>query len=262
MTEPAPLALTGVTRAFFDGAREIRVLTGADLTVEAGELVALVAPSGAGKSTLLQIAGLLERPDAGSVRIDGDEAGALADAARTALRRERIGFVYQFHHLMGDFSARENVALPLRLNGMHAAAARRARRRDPRPARPRPPCHPQAFGPFRRGAPACCHRPRGREQPADPACGRTHGQSGHPHGEGRSRRVSLPVAGNGARRTRCHPQRSPCRAARPYRDPGGRTGRGGPKARLDLLGGVPHPLELFLIGWNQPNGKTRAPSTR
>ncbi|MEM8852989.1 MAG: ABC transporter ATP-binding protein [Pseudomonadota bacterium] len=113
----APLELSGVRRSFHDGSSEIAVLRGADLTVAAGELVALVAPSGAGKSTLLQIAGLLERPDHGKVMIAGTEAGRLSDKARTALRREEIGFVYQFHHLMGDFSARENVALPLRLAG-------------------------------------------------------------------------------------------------------------------------------------------------
>jgi lipoprotein-releasing system ATP-binding protein len=118
-----PLVLENVTRSFSDGTDEIRVLTGADLTVETGELVALVAPSGAGKSTLLQIAGLLERPDQGSVRIHGTEAGELSDLDRTALRRERIGFVYQFHHLMGDFTARENVALPLRLAGRAAREA-------------------------------------------------------------------------------------------------------------------------------------------
>lgn len=113
----APLELSGVRRSFHDGSSEIAVLRGADLTVVQGELVALVAPSGAGKSTLLQIAGLLERPDGGKVMIAGTEAGRLSDKARTALRREQIGFVYQFHHLMGDFSARENVALPLRLAG-------------------------------------------------------------------------------------------------------------------------------------------------
>jgi lipoprotein-releasing system ATP-binding protein len=120
---PAPLVLSGIERTFHDGTADIRVLTGADLGVLAGELVALVAPSGAGKSTLLQIAGLLERPDAGEVLIGGTQAGSLPDIDRTALRRERIGFVYQFHHLMGDFSARENVALPLRLAGTDAAKA-------------------------------------------------------------------------------------------------------------------------------------------
>jgi lipoprotein-releasing system ATP-binding protein len=112
-----PLELSGVVRTFDDGAAVVEVLKGVDLVVRTGELVALVAPSGAGKSTLLQIAGLLERPTAGEVRIGGTEAGRLSDKERTALRRDEIGFVYQFHHLMGDFSARENVALPMRLAG-------------------------------------------------------------------------------------------------------------------------------------------------
>lgn len=112
-----PLRLSGVVRTYDDGATEVHVLTGADLVVAPGELVALAAPSGAGKSTLLQIAGLLERPNAGTVAIAGTETTSLSDLQRTALRRDLIGFVYQFHHLMGDFSARENVALPLRLAG-------------------------------------------------------------------------------------------------------------------------------------------------
>ena len=114
---PLPLELRDVTRTFGDGESVVEVLRGVDLAIAPGELVALVAPSGAGKSTLLQIAGLLDRPTSGAVILGGEEAGRLSDAARTALRRDRIGFVYQFHHLMGDFSARENVALPMRLAG-------------------------------------------------------------------------------------------------------------------------------------------------
>ncbi|MEM8663870.1 MAG: ABC transporter ATP-binding protein [Pseudomonadota bacterium] len=113
----APLVLTAVTRTFGDGESSVEVLRGADLTVAPGELVALMAPSGAGKSTLLQIAGLLERPTGGKVEISGTDAAGLSDVDRTAIRRDRIGFVYQFHHLLGDFTARENVALPLRLAG-------------------------------------------------------------------------------------------------------------------------------------------------
>ena len=123
MAAAPPLELQAVTRTFSEGAGAVEVLKGVDMKVRAGELVALVAPSGAGKSTLLQIAGLLERPDGGAVRILGTEAGGLSDGARTALRRERIGFVYQFHHLLGDFSARENVAMPLRLAGVDTADA-------------------------------------------------------------------------------------------------------------------------------------------
>jgi lipoprotein-releasing system ATP-binding protein len=93
------------------------VLRGANLTVRSGEIVALVAPSGAGKSTLLHVAGLLDRPDDGSVLIDGRDAGSLPDAARTAIRRDTIGFVYQFHHLLAEFSALENVVLPQMIAG-------------------------------------------------------------------------------------------------------------------------------------------------
>ncbi len=123
MTEPA-LALAGVEKTYRQGAAALDVLRGVDLEVAPGEIVALTAPSGAGKSTLLQIAGLLDRPDAGRVRIGGREASALGDAARTALRRGAVGFVYQFHHLLGEFSALENVAIPLRAAGRGGAEAR------------------------------------------------------------------------------------------------------------------------------------------
>lgn len=119
----APLTLSGIVRTFSDGTEEVRVLTGADLALNPGELVALVAPSGAGKSTLLQIAGLLERATAGTVTIGGTEATRLSDKERTAIRRDKIGFIYQFHHLLGDFTARENVALPQRLAGVAQSAA-------------------------------------------------------------------------------------------------------------------------------------------
>jgi lipoprotein-releasing system ATP-binding protein len=117
-----PLVLTGISRVFRSGEIDLPILRGADLAVRAGEIVALVAPSGTGKSTLLHLAGLLERPDAGSVRIEGRETGSLSDNDRTALRRDQIGFVYQFHHLLGEFTAEENVVLPQ----MIAGTARRA----------------------------------------------------------------------------------------------------------------------------------------
>ncbi|GAB5377253.1 MAG: ABC transporter ATP-binding protein [Acuticoccus sp.] len=113
----APLALGAVTRVFGDGDNEISVLRGVDLTVAPGELVALVAPSGAGKSTLLQIAGLLDKPTSGTVTVGGIDTARMSEAERTRVRRDKVGFVYQFHHLLGDFTARENVALPQRLAG-------------------------------------------------------------------------------------------------------------------------------------------------
>ena len=98
------LVLRGVRRTYRGEAGDLPVLRGIDLTVQAGEIVALVAPSGAGKSTLLHAAGLLDRPDGGSVVIEGRDAGGLPDKARTAIRRDTIGFVYQMHHLLAEFS--------------------------------------------------------------------------------------------------------------------------------------------------------------
>jgi len=106
------LRLDKIVRTFKQGGRELEVLRAVDLAVRPGELVALVGPSGAGKSTLLHIAGLLERPDSGDVIIDGRNAGRLSDRERTAIRRNSVGFVYQYHHLLPEFSALENVLLP------------------------------------------------------------------------------------------------------------------------------------------------------
>jgi lipoprotein-releasing system ATP-binding protein len=119
------LALRGVRKAFRQGGAELVVLDGVDLDLRSGEIVALVGPSGAGKSTLLHIAGLLERPDSGRVLVAGRDCGQLADDARTLLRRRTLGFVYQFHHLLAEFSALENVMLPQMIAGVPRAAARR-----------------------------------------------------------------------------------------------------------------------------------------
>ena len=113
------LVLDGIEKVFKRGLPgEVVVLRGASLTVARGEVVALVAPSGAGKSTLLQIAGLLDTPDAGRVVLEGRAMGGLADHARTEARRQEIGFIYQFHHLLPEFSALENVVIPQRANGV------------------------------------------------------------------------------------------------------------------------------------------------
>ncbi len=129
MSNPAPpLELRAVTRSFHTEAGDLPVLTGADLTLQAGEIVALVAPSGTGKSTLLHLAGLLEMPDGGEVFIEGRAAGKLGDDARTAIRRDTIGFVYQFHHLLPEFTAEENIILPqMAANVARGVAATRAR---------------------------------------------------------------------------------------------------------------------------------------
>ncbi len=106
------LDLTGVKRTFRQGREDLEVLRGIDLVLGSGEIVALVGPSGSGKSTLLHIAGLLESPDAGDIVIAGQSCTGMNDDARTAMRREHLGFVYQNHHLLPEFSALENVAIP------------------------------------------------------------------------------------------------------------------------------------------------------
>jgi lipoprotein-releasing system ATP-binding protein len=123
MSEPV-LSLKGIRKSYNKGQPgEVCVLRGIDLAVNAGEVVALVAPSGAGKSTLLHIAGLLDTADGGVVRIAGEDMSSLSDARRTAIRRSDVGFIYQFHHLLPEFSAQENVVLPQLANGASRGAA-------------------------------------------------------------------------------------------------------------------------------------------
>jgi lipoprotein-releasing system ATP-binding protein len=116
MSEPH-LRLSGVHRHFGEGTTMVHVLEAADLTVNGGELVAIVAPSGAGKSTLLHISGLLERPQKGEVEITGVKTSTLNERGRTLMRRTTVGYVYQFHHLLPEFSATENVAMPQLIAG-------------------------------------------------------------------------------------------------------------------------------------------------
>ncbi len=119
------LRLTGITRRYREGDGFLEILRGADAELWPHQAAALVAPSGAGKSTLLHIAGLLERPDGGEVEIEGAPTSSLSDARRTALRRNRIGFVYQFHHLLPEFTAVENVMTPQMIAGLSRQEARR-----------------------------------------------------------------------------------------------------------------------------------------
>ena len=116
--------LEGVSRRFSQGKAVLEVLKDAHMTIRPGEIVALVGPSGAGKSTLLHIAGLLERPDSGDVWLAGAACGKLSEDKRTQLRRLHLGFVYQYHHLLPEFSAIENVVLPQMIAGVSRQAAR------------------------------------------------------------------------------------------------------------------------------------------
>lgn len=122
MAQPV-LELKSVSRAYEQGHKQLVILDQCDFALPAGEMVALVAPSGAGKSTLLHVAGLLERPDAGDVILNGTACGRLSDDQRTAIRRNDIGFVYQFHHLLPEFSALENVMMPQLVRGLAKAEA-------------------------------------------------------------------------------------------------------------------------------------------
>jgi lipoprotein-releasing system ATP-binding protein len=118
------LTLSGITKAYNPGKpTEVSVLKGVDLVVAPGEIVGLIAPSGAGKSTLLHIAGLLDSPDSGSVLISGQEMSGQSDRRRTTARRRDVGFIYQFHHLLPEFTAAENVVLPQMAEGVAKSAA-------------------------------------------------------------------------------------------------------------------------------------------
>lgn len=123
MSRPV-LSVRGVTRTYDTASGGLTVLKGVDLEVMPGEVVGLIGPSGSGKSSLLHAAGLLERPTSGEIRIDGADVGGLDERARTHIRLASIGFVYQFHHLLAEFDARDNVALPLRIAGVGQAQAR------------------------------------------------------------------------------------------------------------------------------------------
>ncbi|MDQ0319919.1 lipoprotein-releasing system ATP-binding protein [Pararhizobium capsulatum DSM 1112] len=124
MAARVALQLTGVERHYTQGDNSLSILKGVDFSLKAGQTVALVAPSGTGKSTLLHLAGLLERPDAGEVLINGVSCGTMGDQQRTAIRRNDIGFVYQFHHLLPEFTAIENIMMPQLIAGLAKAEAR------------------------------------------------------------------------------------------------------------------------------------------
>ena len=120
----AVLELRDIVRQYKSEGGVLRVLEGANLPLNPGELVGLIGPSGSGKSTLLHTAGLLEKPEGGEVFLEGENCMSLNDAGRTRLRREKLGFVYQFHHLLPEFNARDNVAMPLMVGGLTRRKAR------------------------------------------------------------------------------------------------------------------------------------------
>ena len=121
----AVLELRSVERTYQSGAGPLQVLRGASLTLDAGELVGLVGPSGSGKSTLLHTAGLLEKPDGGEVWLEGENCNTLSDRELTRRRRHKLGFIYQFHHLLPEFNAADNIAMPLMIAGAPRAEARK-----------------------------------------------------------------------------------------------------------------------------------------
>ncbi|MEL7452121.1 MAG: ABC transporter ATP-binding protein [Pseudomonadota bacterium] len=122
------LELRQVVRTYSSGAGTLEVLRGVDLALTAGELVGLVGPSGSGKSTLLHTAGLLEKPEGGEVWLEGQDCLGLGDRELTRLRRQKLGFIYQFHHLLPEFNAADNIAMPLMIAGAKRAVARQAAR--------------------------------------------------------------------------------------------------------------------------------------
>ncbi|MEO5337708.1 MAG: ABC transporter ATP-binding protein [Magnetospirillum sp. WYHS-4] len=121
---PQVLRLSGILRTFHQGKSDLEILRGAELSIREGEIVGLVGPSGAGKSTLLHIAGLLEKPDAGEIEVCGEACSKLGDDRRTLLRRHFMGFVYQYHHLLPEFTALENVVIPQVIAGLGRSEAR------------------------------------------------------------------------------------------------------------------------------------------
>ena len=120
------LELKDIVREYHSDAGVLRVLDGADLTLKKGEIVGLIGPSGSGKSTLLHTAGLLEQAERGEISFDGRDCVAISDRERTRLRRKKLGFVYQFHHLLPEFDARDNIAMPLMIDGVGRREARKA----------------------------------------------------------------------------------------------------------------------------------------
>ncbi len=224
------LFLHGVHRSYRQGTGTLDILKGSDLALWPGQSVALVAPSGVGKSTLLHVAGLLEHPDAGEVYVDQIATSKMSDAERTRIRRTKVGFVYQFHHLLPEFSAIENVILPQMIRGLSTSeAAKRATElltlSGPQGSPDAPP-----GGTFGRRAAAGRHRACGRQCAAYPDGGRTdrkprppHGRACIRHSDAACSRLRAGRAGRDPQHGDRRPHGPPCHAAR---RPRGRTGLG------------------------------------
>ena len=223
---PPALWLENIARRYGRGETVIEVLNGADLALWPGQSVALIAPSGAGKSTLLHLAGLLETPDAGEVHVGGAPTAKMSDDQRTALRRSEIGFVYQFHHLLPEFSAAENIILPQMIRGPAASRGARAGERTARLSRPRRARKPSPRRTVGRRTAAGRDRPSRRQRPARAAGGRADGQP-RPQDCGPCV-CDADGAGEGEPRCRvdCHAQSRSGRPHGPPRDAPRRPGRG------------------------------------
>ena len=224
--DPPILFLHGIDRHYRQGDVTLDILKGAELAVWPGQSVALVAPSGAGKSTLLHIAGLLEHPDAGDVYVDQIATPRLSDAERTRIRRIEIGFVYQFHHLLMEFSAIENVIMPQMIRGLSRSEATQARRRSAGLSRSQGPPDASPGRTFGRRAAARRHRPRGRQCAAHPARRRADRQSRPQDLRARLFRAHPAGASLRPRGPRRHPQYGHRRAHGPARDAPGWAGGG------------------------------------
>ena len=221
---PPILFLHGIDRHYSQGDVVLDILKGAEFAIWPGQSVALVAPSGAGKSTLLHVAGLLEHPDAGEVYIDQVPTSRLPDAERTRIRRVEIGFVYQFHHLLMEFSALENVIMPQMVRGLSRPEAVRRATDLLELSRAQGPSHPPPGGAFGRRAAAGRDRARGRQRAAHSARRRADRKSRPAHLRARVLRAHPAGAGLRARGRGGDPQHGDRRAHGPPRHASGRAG--------------------------------------